>query len=526
MASGKIVLRLTPRISWSESCTNRCDVDRVAGAGVVMPSNYFIKLVWLCAGAFGMSACSPYMLHGSDGGGQTEFVAPRTVRAADIALPEGYRIEPVATNLTFPTDITVDDGGEVYVIEAGYAYGEVWTEPRLLRVEPDGRTTTIAAGGRNGPWTGVAVDKGAFYIAEGGTLEGGRILRVSQNGEITPLIENLPTLGDHHTNGPAIGPDGQLYFALGTATNSGIAGVDNFHYGWLARETKFHDIPCEDVTLAGQNFETDNPLTQDPEDRATTGAYAPFGTITEPGQVIPGRVPCSGAILRVTPDGGEPELVAWGLRNPFGLAFSPQGKLYVTENAFDVRGSRPAWGTPEVLWAIAPGAWYGWPDFSAGQPLTMARYAPPGGDPLKFLLAEHPGAPPEPAAVLGVHALATGLDFSHDAGFGYEGQAFIAEFGDMAPTVGKIWSPVGFKIVRVDLKTGVVHDFAVNQGELNGAASKLGSGGLERPIAMQFDPAGEALYVLDFGVMTLTDEGPVPRAETGVLWRITREDQP
>jgi hypothetical protein len=37
-------------------------------------------------------------------------------------------------------------------------------------------------------------------------------------------------------------------------------------------------------------------------------------------------------------------MVAWGLYNSFGFAFSPQGKLYVTENAFDVRGHRRAWG--------------------------------------------------------------------------------------------------------------------------------------------------------------------------------------
>lgn len=471
----------------------------------------------------GASGCSPFALHDSDGGGQTKFNPPRIIRAMNIALPKGYAIEPIATGLTYPTDVVVDAAGRIYVIEAGYSYGEVWTQPRLLSVRPDGQTTVVAHGGRNGPWTGAAVHNGVFYVAEGGTLDGGRILRISQDGKITPLVEGLPTLGDHHTNGPAIGPDGEIYFGLGTVTNSGVVGMDNAEYGWLAREPGFHDVPCRDIKLAGRNFESDNPLTLEPEDRTTTGAYSPFGAPTLPGQIVQGRTPCSGAIMRVAIEGGEPELVAWGLRNPFGLAFSPDGKLYVTENAFDVRGSRPAWGTPEVLWAITPGAWYGWPDYSAGQPLTMARYAPPGQPELSFLLAEHPDQPPEPAAVLGVHASATGLDFSRNEGFGYRGQAFVAEFGDMAPTVGKVWAPVGFKLARVDVSTGVVQDFAVNKGKLNGPASKLGSGGLERPIAVQFDRAGEILYLLDFGVITMTNQGPVPRAETGVLWRITRE---
>jgi hypothetical protein len=41
-------------------------------------------------------------------------------------------------------------------------------------------------------------------------------------------------------------------------------------------------------------------------------------------------------------------------------------------------------------------------------------------------------------------------------------------------------------------------------------------------VAARFDPTGAALYVVDFGVMTVGARGPEPRAGTGVLWRITR----
>ena len=47
--------------------------------------------------------------------------------------------------------------------------------------------------------------------------------------------------------------------------------------------------------------------------------------------------------------------------------------------------------------------------------------------------------------------------------------------------------------------------------------------GLERPVAVRFSPDGSALYVVDFGVMTMSARGPEPRKETGVLWRVTRE---
>src|SRR5581483_5184210 len=123
------------------------------------------------------------------------------------------------------------------------------------------------------------------------------------------------------------------------------------------------------------------------------------------------------------------------------------------------------------------------------------------------LIEKYPGTPPEPAAMFGVHSAATGFDFSRNADFGYVGQAFVAQFGNQSPAAGKVLSPVGFKVVRVDVATGVIEDFAVNKGRSNGPASKLGGGGLERPVAARFDPAGRALYVVDFGVMTLGEGG-------------------
>src|SRR4051794_9335949 len=88
------------------------------------------------------------------GGGQITFQPPRRITPADIAVPAGYRIEAVASELTYPTATAMDDSGHLYVIEAGYSYGEDWGAPQLLRVEPDGKTTLIATG-ENPPWTGI-----------------------------------------------------------------------------------------------------------------------------------------------------------------------------------------------------------------------------------------------------------------------------------------------------------------------------------------------------------------------------------
>ena len=257
----------------------------------------------------------------SNGAGYAFFRPPRHINPADIAVPPGYCIEPVITGLTFPSSVVTDEQDRVYVLEAGYSYGEDFAPPRLLRLEADGQVSIIAIGDANaGPWNGMSYHQGAFYVSEGGELRGaGRVLRITMDGQITTLVDGLPSAGDHHANRPVVGADGYLYFGVGTVTNSGVVGPDNAEFGWLKRFPHLHDTPPVDIVLRGQNF-----ISYDKEtgEQKVTGAYVPYGTPTQPGQVIRGQLPCNGAILRTPLAGGILEWVAWG----------PDGCLYCTDN--------------------------------------------------------------------------------------------------------------------------------------------------------------------------------------------------
>src|SRR3954464_9701640 len=180
----------------------------------------------LLLGLAGVTASACYTLGGSEGGGQILTPASRTMNRGDVALPPGFAIDLISNHLTFPTSVTFDDHGDAYVTESGYAYGEVFTVPRLLRLR-EGEAPDVIASGDNGPWTGVVFHDGAFYVTEGGVQRGGRLLKIERDGKISALVEGLPSLGDHHTNGPAIGKDGFVYFSQGTATNSAVVGPDN-----------------------------------------------------------------------------------------------------------------------------------------------------------------------------------------------------------------------------------------------------------------------------------------------------------
>jgi glucose/arabinose dehydrogenase len=241
----------------------------------------------------------------------------------------------------------------------------------------------VASEGLEGLVTGLLMHNGILLVSHKGKVS------LIEDTRVRDILTGLPSKGDHQNNKIVLGPDGKIYLGQGTVTNSGIVGVDSYIFGWLPKEPQIHEIPCQGITLIGQNFETENPLTA-ADDKTTTGAYKPFGTPSSPGDVIRGDVKCGGSIVRFNPDGSGLELVAWGLRNPFGLRFDRNGQLWTTLHGADVRGSRNIFNDPDYLVRVDQGAWYGWPEYFDGEPVTAGRFEAPGKPKPAFLWREHP----------------------------------------------------------------------------------------------------------------------------------------
>lgn len=453
-----------------------------------------------------------------------ERSGPRGFNPKDILLPNGFAAEVVATGFNAPDHCTFDDQGSCYVIESGH---KVDARPRILKVNVQtGQYETFyelpeERWVKTGALTGACWHDGYLYFMNTGTLS-----RIAADGSVEDIVTDLPGQGDHQANYPIVGPDGKLYFGVGCATNCGVVGADNFAYEWLPKFPDFCDVPGQDVTLVGRNYEYRNVL-GDVREVVRSGAYVPFGTETHAGQVIKGNVKCTGSVLRCNPDGSELEVVAWGLRNPYGVAFHPDGRLFATEHGMDERGRRYVVDDPDDFYEIQQGAWYGWPDFASGIRLDDPYWGEAGRG-REPVLAEHPDPnPPKPFVSFQTHAGANGVDFCRNADFGFEGDAFVALFGDIAPltTLRRAITPAGFKVVRVDTRNRRIMNFAVNR--IEGPASKLPHEGFERPSHCQFGPDG-ALYVVDFGIVRIAPEKGGIRMQqgTGTLWRIRRTDEP
>jgi glucose/arabinose dehydrogenase len=438
------------------------------------------------------------------------------VNQPDYILESGYKLEKVVSNLTFPTDLTFDDQGHIYICEAGFAYGTKPGEGRILRWEKDDSLTPIADGFK-GPVTSILWHQGYFIVAEGarGGNDGpgcGQITRVEMDGTKKVIVSNLMSCGDHFTGGMTIGPDGQLYFSVGTATNSAVVGKDNIP--WLKRHPRFHDTPARDIVLNGTNFISPNPLTED-TDVAVTGPYKPFGLPSGQGEVIKGNLYSNGVIYSCQLDGSGLRIVADGFRNPFGLRFSPfTGRLYATDNGADPRGSRPVQHDWDNFWEITFNGWHGHPEFFSGLPVTLPHFHVEGQPKPSFVYREHPYLASQPLLRFKNHSSSNKFDFSISKKFGHVGEVFVAQTGDM--DWGHHEVNFGFKVVRVDTVTGQIRDFLVNP---HGEANKKGP---IRPVAAVFNPNGDSLYVIDFGILGSVTGGK-PQRNTGAIWRIVKE---
>jgi glucose/arabinose dehydrogenase len=446
-------------------------------------------------------------------------------KAAEV--PEGYSVTVAFQELMYPSSIEFDNLGAIYIAECGFMPGDETQPARILKYTSVGQAglktqkREVVADDLSGPVTDLLWHESRLFISHKGKIS------VLEDGKVRDIVTDLPSLGDHSNGQMTLGLDNKIYFGLGSATNAGVVGEDNFANGWAKKHPEVCETTAKDIVITGQTFETADPRSKDKATKVKTSAYQPFGKTVPDGTVIKGRTKANCTVLRVNTDGSDLEVFAWGFRNPYGVAWGPDKQLYVGDSGSDERGSRHIANAPEKLFAIKQGAWYGWPDFISGIPVTDPRYKPSKSQPPKFLLKEH--APAEkPLLTFEPHASLTQIDFSKSPRFGFEGQLFLGASGDQSPNTAAQEVRAGYWIKRVDLQSGQAEMFFRTRPDALGpkGLEYVTTAGPKRIVDVRFSPDGDALYAVDIGPIHYVPgkEGPQPMAfpNTGVVWRIAR----
>ncbi len=428
--------------------------------------------------------------------------AQRELDPSRISVPMNYQIEAYAQGLNAPIGMVFTENGDMLIADSGLAT----MNPQVIRISNG--SMEVVAEGFNVPVTGINYKNGLIYVSHKGV-----VTVVNPDGTKQDIINGLPSYGDFSNNRVEFSNDERIYFGQGTATNSGVVGLDN---NWIFEHPYFHDYPGSYIILNQSNFETPNTLIP-ANSPAITGAFSPFGVPnSQQYEMKERRTLASGSVLRANMDGSNLEMVAWGLRNPFCMKFDSLNRLFISNQGMDTRGSRPIANALDELHLFNPGTWYGWPDYSEGVPVTMPRFSPIRGRRPELLFNNIPSIPPMPAAVFPSGSTVMGFDFNTSNDFGLINDIYIACFGRIQHDLSDeyIHSGVGHRIMRINIINGAISTFAINKSGFPEEA------GLSRPTDVVFGPDG-AMYISDMAI----DDVEMPNTylpNTGVIWRIRK----
>lgn len=338
----------------------------------------------------------------------------------------------------------------------------------------------VPARNPEGPGEGPKGD--ALLVSDSRTNErtgriDGRVVLVEEGGR-RAIVDGLPN-GRHNTNHLVFAPDGRLFIANGNTTDDGCEGgpPEVFPYSGAFLAVDVDEVEDDPAVLRWVDGD---------------GERIPPGAIADH--------PINESFAETV------DVVAHGFRNPYGIAFGPDGVPYAGMNGADVPASQDAFyrlDEPEGTDYRYPFCFDEGPVGATGGDVRLEPNPVAGeldchvfddvDDPadIDCSEADHPTAD----ALLGWHVCATGLDFPADGPFafpdGLRTDAFLAECGTFTPgesaertTESRDTRNTGHKVTHV----------AIREGAVTGVRDFLA--GLGLPTDVAFGPQG-AMYVAD-----------------------------
>jgi putative heme-binding domain-containing protein len=267
--------------------------------------------------------------------------------AADVLNPEDYNQwkKALGTNAaTAPGEVQATPGFRVELVRSAEPNEGSWV---AMAFDPAGRVIlaredrgllrlTLPTGSMDRPvvdtvdtnlWEcrGLLFAHGALYANANNAKRLYRLRDTNQDGRFDELklLQSTPGGVGHGRNQLALGPDGLIY-----------------------------SIHGDDVGLPATGASTNSPLQHYAEDHLVPCAWDKVSFNSS------ARMPY-GHVVRTDRDGERWELVAGGMRNPYGLAFNEAGDLFTYDADMEWDVGLP-WYHPTRVLHLVPGGDYGW----------------------------------------------------------------------------------------------------------------------------------------------------------------------
>lgn len=219
------------------------------------------------------------------------------------------------------------------------------------------KTVQVIAENLNIPWEIVFLPDGDLLVTE----RPGQLVRIKGGTHETILVNGVEHVGEGGLMGLVLHPDFEtnnwLYLYLTTKTDSGLTNrVERYSYDQKANRLNDQKVILENIP--GAFVHDGGRLAFGPDKKLyiTTGDAGTEENAQDTNSL-------AGKILRLNDDGTIPTdnpfknaTYSYGHRNPQGLAWDEQGRLWATEHGPSGTGT----GFDEVN-LIEPGANYGWP---------------------------------------------------------------------------------------------------------------------------------------------------------------------
>lgn len=203
--------------------------------------------------------------------------------------------------------------------------------------------------------------KGNLYLASDHRIIKFNLIDKSFN----TIIDNLPNNGVNNKINLLIRNE-KLLFQIGSNTNAGI--VNN--------KGENPDIATVNWTLNGENFGEE-----------LTGVFSPYSISTESGEVVKGEKIGNAAVYEIDLENLEIKLISHGIRSVEGWDLNSENKIIAVVSGITEDTVRNIKSDRDYIYEIGEDTWYGWPDYSGGDPITSPRFTEDEAQ--NFLIKNH-----------------------------------------------------------------------------------------------------------------------------------------